>query len=291
VLVYSSEGTLLARWGAGGGNGAAGGQTGAFRHPSGIAVRNIAPGEENIYVADEGNDRVVELNANGETLRQWGSAGTGEGRFHAPASVAIDGAGDIYVLDSENNRVEQFEGDGHFLTKWGVRGLLLGEFSQPSAIAVDCAGNVYVADTNNNRVERFIMESPAPTSCVAAGTWPPPLDVAPVLKIALPRASGVLARRALALKLSCERGCKVLLTGTLSASSGRRRAVVPLVAVARSLPVRESGYARLRVGPKSLRRLQRVLGKGNAMTARVRIVAAGPTGRRTIVNRIYSVRR
>ncbi len=291
VLVYGSEGTLLARWGAGGGNGAAGSGTGAFKHPAGVAVRSIAPGEENIYVADEGNDRIVELNANGETLRQWGSAGTGEGRFHAPASVAIDGAGDIYVLDSENNRVEQFEGDGHFLAKWGVRGVLLGELSQPSAIAVDCAGNVYVADTNNNRVERFAMENPAPTSCLVAETWPPPLDVAPVLSIGLPRSSGVLARRALALKLSCERGCKVLVTGTLSAASGRRRAVVPLVAVARSLPARESGYARLRIAPRALRRLQRTLGKSKTMTARVRIVAAGPTGRRTIASRIYSVRR
>jgi tripartite motif-containing protein 71 len=291
VLVYGPEGNVLAKWGAGGGNGQASAQSGGFNHPSGVAVRSIAPGEENIYVADKGNDRIVELNANGDTLRQWGAAGTANGRFHAPDSVAIDGRGNVYALDSENNRVEQFDGEGHFLAKWGVRGPDLGDFSQPSGIVLDCAGNVYVADTNNNRVERFILTNPAPTSCEAPGTWPPPLDVAPVLKIALPRASGVLARRALALKLSCERGCKVLLTGTLSASSGRRRAVVPLVAVARSLQPRESGYARLRVGPKSLRRLQRVLGKGKAMTARVRIVAAGPTGRRTIINRIYSVRR
>jgi DNA-binding beta-propeller fold protein YncE len=291
VLVYGSEGTLLAKWGAGGGDGSPGSQTGAFKHPAGVAVRNITPGEENIYVADEGNDRIVELNANGETLRQWGAPGTADGRFHAPASVAIDGRGNVYALDSENNRVELFDGEGRFLAKWGVRGAGLGQFSQPSAIALDCAGNVYVADTNNNRVERFIPQSPAPTSCLAPGAWPPPLDVAPVLRVSLPRSSGVLARRALALKLSCERGCKILVTGTLSASSGRRRATVPLVAVARSLPKATSGYARLRVGPKSLRRLHRTLGRRKGMIARVRIVAAGPTGRRTTITRTYAVRR
>jgi tripartite motif-containing protein 71 len=291
VLVYGPEGSLLARWGAGGGDGAASSQTGGFNHPSGVAVRSIAPGEENIYVADKGNDRIVELNANGTVLREWGSAGSADGRFHAPASVAIDGRGNVYALDSENNRVELFEGDGHFLAKWGVRGPNLGDFSQPSAIALDCAGNVYVADTNNNRVERFILANPAPTSCVAAEAWPPPLDVAPVLHIAVPRSSGVLARRALALSVSCERGCKVLVTGTLSASIGRRRATVPLLAVARSLPRAEAGHVRLRVSAKALRRLQRVLGRGKGMAARVRIVAAGPTGRRTTANRIYSVRR
>jgi tripartite motif-containing protein 71 len=291
VLVYGAEGKLFARWGAGGGNGAASGQTGGFNHPSGVAVRNIVQGEENIYVADKGNDRIVELNANGETLRQWGSTGTADGRFHAPASVAIDGHGNVYALDSENNRVELFDGDGHYLAKWGVRGASLGDFSQPAAIALDCAGNVYVADTNNNRVERFILTNPAPTSCLAPEAWPPPLDVAPVLRISLPRSSGVLARRALALSVSCERGCKVLVTGTLSASLGRRRATVPLRAVARSLPRAIAGHVRLGVSAKAVRRLQRVLGRGKAMTARVHIAAAGPTGRRTTANRIYSVRR
>lgn len=291
VLVYAAEGKLLAKWGAGGGNGTASSQTGGFNHPSGVAVRTIAPGEENIYVADKGNDRIVELNANGETLRQWGSAGTADGRFHAPASVAIDGHGNVYALDSENNRVELFEGDGHYLAKWGLRGPYLGDFSQPSAIALDCAGNVYVADTNNNRVERFILANPAPTSCEAAGTWPPPLDVAPVLRIALPRSSGVLARRALALSVSCERGCKILVTGTLSASGGRRRTSVRLLAVARSLPRASAGHVRLRIAAKSVRRLQRVLGHGKTMTARVRIVAAGPTGKRTTATRTYVLTR
>lgn len=291
VLVYGPDGTVIARWGAGGGDGTASNASGAFNHPSGIAVSSVAPGEEVIYVADKGNDRIVKLDANGNVLREWGSRGVADGRFHAPAGVAIDGAGNVYALDGENNRVQEFDASGHFLAKWGLRGIGLGDFSQPSAIAIDCAGSVYVADTNNNRVERFNPVSPAPTSCLAPGSWPPPLDVAPVLRISLPRSSGVLARHALALSVSCQRGCKVLVSGTLAASARRAKRVVPLVAVARVLPRATAGHVRLRLGSKALRGLQRALGRRRSMTARVRIVAAGPTGRRTTATRTYVVTR
>jgi DNA-binding beta-propeller fold protein YncE len=288
VLVYGAEGSLLAKWGAGGGGGGASGTVNGFNHPSALAVSG-AGGGENLYVADRGNDRIVELNANGEVLRLWGSHGTANGHFQGLAGIAVDAAGNVFALDGENNRVQEFDADGHYLAKWGMRGTGLGQFSQPGAVAVDCAGDVYVADTNNNRVERFDLVSPAPTGCLAAGAWPPPLDVAPVLRLSLPRRSGVLARRALAMTVSCQRGCKVLATATL-APAGRRGAV-KLIAVARPLPRALSGHVRLRVGPLALRRLRGALGKHRAMTARVRIVAVGPTGRRTTATRTYSVQR
>jgi DNA-binding beta-propeller fold protein YncE len=287
VLVYGSEGTLLARWGAGGGNGAASSSLGGFNHPTGIAIGSSPLGED-VYVADKGNDRIVELSQSGEALRVYGSRGGGDGRFHAPSGVAVDGAGDVYAVDSEDNRVEELDASGRFLAKWGFRGTGLGDFSQPTAIALDCAGNVYVADTNNNRVERFDPVEPVATGCQPAGAWPLPLDVAPVLSVGVPRSSGVLARRALALSVRCERECKVLVTGTLSVG---RKATVQLVATARPLPRARAAHVRLRLGPIGLRRLQRALGKHTAMTARVQIVAAGPTGRRTTVKRTYLVSR
>ncbi|HEV2974822.1 MAG TPA: hypothetical protein VGX69_07450 [Solirubrobacteraceae bacterium] len=289
VLVYGAEGKLLARWGAGGGDGAAGNATGSFNHPSGVAVASVAPGEEVVYVADERNDRVVKLDANGNVLNEWGGRGSTDGRFHAPTGVAVDGAGDVYVLDGENNRVEQFDSSGRYMAKWGFHGTGLGDFSQPSAIAVDCNGDVYVADTNNNRVERFNLVAPAPTGCIAPTAWPPPLDVAPVVKVGVRSSSGVLARRALALAVSCQRECKVLVTGTLSPSG--RAGAVPLVGAARALPRARALHLRLVVGPRSFARLRRALGRHTTMTARVRIVAEGPTGLRTTVNRIYAVRR
>jgi tripartite motif-containing protein 71 len=286
VLVYGPEGSLRQRWGAGEGNGAPGSGVGEFSHPAAVAADEAGT----VYVADTGNDRVVELNAGGTVLRMWGSRGTGEGSFRSPNGIALDGAGHVYVLDAENNRVEVFDPSGRFLARFGNRGTGLGQLSQPAAITVDCNGAVYVADTNNNRLERFTLAAPSPSGCLAPGSWPPPLDVAPVLTLRLPRAAGILARRALALSVSCLRGCKVLASATLSALAGRRPRV-PLVAAARGLPPAQAGHLRLRVGPRALHRLRRQLGRRTAMRARVRIVAAGPTGRRTTVVRSFIVRR
>jgi tripartite motif-containing protein 71 len=285
VLVYGPEGILQAKWGADEGDGAAGSGPGAFDHPDAVAV---APSGE-VYVADTGNDRVVELSAAGGVIDEWGSRGTAAGHFRSPTGIAVDAAGRVYVVDSENNRVQMFEADGHLLARWGLRGTAPGEFSQPSAVAVGCNGEVFVADTNNNRVERFDLVSPADAGCLAPGSWPPPLNVAPVLEVNLQRSAGVLARRALALQVSCKRGCRILVTASLSARGERHAAA--LVAVARGLPAAVAGHVRLRIGPRTLRRLRSQLGGRRQMTARVTIVAAGPTGLRTTFTRSYTVSR
>ena len=176
VLVFAPDGSLLARWGAGEGNGAAGSGPGQFSLPAAIAV---GPGGE-VFVADTGNDRVVALSPGGAVQATWGERGMANGRFRSPVGIAVDAAGRVFVVDRENNRVQEFSSTGTFLAKWGARGVGPGEFAQPTAIAVGCSGAVYVADTHNNRVQSFIPLSPAAGGCVPASSWPPPLDVAPV---------------------------------------------------------------------------------------------------------------
>jgi tripartite motif-containing protein 71 len=288
VLIYNAAGSLIERWGAGEGGGASSKASDGFADPTGLAIGPAGQGED-VYVADRGNNRIVQRAQDGEVVGIWGSRGHIDGRFVAPTGVATDAAGRVFVLDSENNRVQVFDASGHFQEKWGLPGSGVGDFARPSAIAVDCVGDVYVADTNNNRVERFDPVEPHGTGCLAAGSWPPPLDVAPVLQIALPARAGVLARRALTLSVSCQRGCKVLASGTISPNG--RGGPVALVAAAATLPRAHSVGLTLRLGPRSTRRLRKALGHRSSMTARLRIVAAGPTGRRTTVNRIYSVRR
>ena len=285
ILLYGPEGTLLARWGADGGDGASGSAAGEFDHPDAVAVN----GGGDAFVADTGNERVVELSPSGSPLNEWGYRGTGDGRFHSPTGIALDGAGDVYVLDSENNRVQVFGPAGRFLFKWGLRGIGAGEFSQPGAIAVGCEGSVYVADTNNNRVERFDLLAPNPSGCVAAGSWPPPLDVAPVLRVALPRPGGILSRRALALLVSCQRGCRILVSATLGPLGGR--GPVRLITVARTLSPGLAGHVRLLVSSSALRRMRHELGSRHAMQAHVTIIAEGPTGRRTTLTRSFRVAR
>jgi tripartite motif-containing protein 71 len=285
LLVYSAEGALLAKWGAGEGNGASGKGPGAFDHPEGLA---IAP-SGNLYVADTSNNRVVEVSPGGAFIAAWGSKGTGSGRFNAPTSVVVNALGNVYVLDSANNRVQEFSATGHFLAGWGLRGVGPGEFSQPRAIALGCEGDLYVADTNNNRVERFALGTPAPGGCLAAGSWPPPLNIAPSVQISLHRNSGVLARHGLGLSVSCARSCKVLVEGTLSLRGGH--GAVALVAAARGLAGGVTARVRLVVGPRALHRLRRELGRHRGMEARVTIVAAAPAGARTTLSHTFLVTR
>jgi tripartite motif-containing protein 71 len=286
VLVYGPEGALKAKWGAEGGNGQPGTGPAQFDHPQALAV---GPGGD-VYVADTGNDRVQRLSPDGALQGAWGGRGSGDGRFRSPNGIAVDAAGDVYVLDSENNRVEAFDSGGRFLDRWGNRGVGLGQLSQPAGLAVGCEGSVYVADTNNNRIQRFDPVNRQATGCVAASSWPPPLDVAPVLQVRLLRARGVLARRGLSMTVACQRGCRVLVKATL-APSGARRGGVPLRGIARALPVARVGHLRLPVGPVALRRLRHGLGRRHGMRASVTVVAEGPTGRRTTVRRTYLVSR
>ncbi len=291
ILIYSPAGALLAKVGADEADGSPGDGPGEFNHPQSVT---LAP-SGNVFVADTDNNRIVELAPSGAFVGEFGQLGSGDGRLHNPTGVAVDAAGRVYVVDATNNRVEVFDESGQYIAKWGLRGTGLGEFSQPSAIAVGCEGSVFVADTNNNRVERFDPASPAGVGCVAPGAWPPPLDVAPVLHVSLPRSYGVLARRGLALSVSCERGCKILVTATLAPAtiSGRASAHRPvaLLALARALPPARPGHVRLRMEDSALSRLRRELGGRRRMVASVHIVAVGPTGRRTTLTRTYAVTR
>ncbi len=54
--------------------------------PAGIALDS----EENVYVTDEWLNRVSVFDKDGNFLRCWGSAGSGDGEFDGPSGIAID---------------------------------------------------------------------------------------------------------------------------------------------------------------------------------------------------------
>lgn len=275
VLAFSPAGALVASWGASTGAGG----VGELDDPQGVAV---GPSGE-IYVADTGHDRVVELSSGGSMVASWGGEGSGDGRLRSPAGVAVDAAGRVFVLDAGNDRVEEFSAEGRFLAKWGTRGVGPGEFSQPAAIAIDCSGAVLVADTNNNRVERFVPSAPAGVGCLPAQGWPPPLELAPSLHVVGPSASEALSAGAVSLWVSCDPGCRLRATGTLTplGAHGAHAASV-LRSASAELRALRTGTLRLRLGTAARRRLRRELRRGGGLRATVEIIAAGPSGRRTV---------
>jgi DNA-binding beta-propeller fold protein YncE len=138
---------------------------GQFDHPVGVATDSTG----NVYVADEGNDRIQKFNSTGGFITKWGTGGTGNGQFNAPEAVAVH-SGSVYVADSGNNRIQKFNTSGGFVTKWGSLGAGDGQFNIPTGVATDSAGNVYVADEDNNRIQKFDSSGAFITTWGTAGS-------------------------------------------------------------------------------------------------------------------------
>ncbi|MGD0120379.1 MAG: hypothetical protein ABSD30_20105, partial [Candidatus Binatus sp.] len=88
--------------------------------PQGVAV----DGDNNVWVADTGNNRVVEYSGpvtadsffanlvfgqlGSFTSKTANNGGIGKNTLNQPTGVAVDGHGNLYVADASNNRVLEF---------------------------------------------------------------------------------------------------------------------------------------------------------------------------------------
>ena len=157
--------------------------------PAGVALDF----KGNLYVADAGNNRVLEYSAplhSGQSAHmvfgQGGSFTTGlanngslgPNSLSHPAAVAVDGLGNVFIADQLNNRVLEYDTPlGHDTTADRVIGQAdafhnlannghldgLG-LNFPNDVRLDTASNLYVADAFNNRV----LEYDAPLATHAA---------------------------------------------------------------------------------------------------------------------------
>ncbi len=143
----------------------------------------------NLFVADSGNNRVLEYTApfisgfstNQPAITVFGQGGSfttnvcnqgglSEHSLCSPGPVALDSGGNLYVADYSNNRVLRFK------TPFGanpVANLVMGQVNltsnscnqgtstsattlcQPSGCALDSEGDLYVADFGNSRVVEY----------------------------------------------------------------------------------------------------------------------------------------
>ena len=119
--------------------------------PLGAAVDPVG----NVYVADNGNERIQKFDGSGSFITKWGVPGSGPGEMNWPSDVSVAPDGSVYVTDTTNHRVQRWTSDGVFISQWGSPGSGDGQFVNPSAVATDPAGNVYVADADNDRIQKF----------------------------------------------------------------------------------------------------------------------------------------
>lgn len=154
------------------------------------APRAIAAGlNEDIYVADSRNHRILHIAADGSLLHEWGTfADTASGNapistFNEPWGVAVGPDGSVYVSDTWNHRVQKFTEEGEPVKTWGQYGQPFPEdpaskssFWGPRGIAVDSQGRVFVADTGNKRIAVFDEDGNYITEFGTAGLDPGQFD-------------------------------------------------------------------------------------------------------------------
>ena len=80
-----------------------------------FAGRSITPGglatdpDGNIYFVDSVNQRILKIDSEGNTMKVWGTLGTGKGEFLQPIDLVLDNLGYIFVLDSANGKIQKFQ--------------------------------------------------------------------------------------------------------------------------------------------------------------------------------------
>lgn len=192
VNVYDPEGNYIETLAEGEFGGLIEGR--AFFGPSGITF----DAENNVYVGDFSNDRILKINEAGEIIDTIGTPGTEPGQFQGPAGIRISPvSGNIYVADQFNNRIQVLDPEGNPLLVFGTEGTEPGQFLQPIGLEVDEQENIYVADSINSRVQVFDKEGnlltvygeparnadgeiiPPPAPDGSSGPFGPELDLRP----------------------------------------------------------------------------------------------------------------
>jgi sugar lactone lactonase YvrE len=132
---------------------------GVLAAPTGVA----SDGSGNIFIADRGNNRVVELSPSSSG---FGAPVTILSELSGPAGVAADWTGNVYVADTGNGRILMLP---IAASGFGSPVTLATGLSTPSGVAVDSGGNIYVAVSGSN----CVMEVPS-----TAGAYGAPIVVA-----------------------------------------------------------------------------------------------------------------
>ena len=166
-----------------------------FKYPFGVA----ADATNDIYIADDDNDRVRWVNGTTEIINTYaldGSAGFGgdggpalSAAMGNPLEVALDPSDNLFIAGGVYNVVRRVDlGSGTIATVAGTtQNPALSGFSgdggpatqarmSNAGVAVDGAGDLYIADTGNNRIRYVLLAPVAAVSPASLQFAPEPLN-------------------------------------------------------------------------------------------------------------------
>lgn len=141
----------------------------SFNLPYGIALDV----EDNIYIADRGNNTVRKISPEGivSTLAGSGSYrsdnGNGtEASFRNPAGVVVGSDGTVYVSEQNGHYIKSISGDGEVTTFSGngtassVDGKIEeATFNYPTGLTIDQFGNIFIAESGNYGIRKISAHS------------------------------------------------------------------------------------------------------------------------------------
>ena len=104
-----------------------------LRRPEGLGVDL----EENLWVADTGNHRLLVVAPDGTLVATYGSLGSSGDRLREPMDVTFDRSGRVYVADTGNERIQVLRAsNGAVVDSWSSRtGGRRGHLTRPVAVA------------------------------------------------------------------------------------------------------------------------------------------------------------
>ncbi len=145
-------------------------------NPTGVAVDSSG----NIYIADQGNNEIREVNATTRAITTIAGDGTsgfaGDGgqataaELAGPSGVALDGSGNLFIADTDNEVIRALNLSTDVITTVaGTPGMnsysgdggppTAALLDSPAAVAVDSTENLYIADTDNNVIREVTTKA------------------------------------------------------------------------------------------------------------------------------------
>jgi predicted CXXCH cytochrome family protein len=106
----------------------------------------VSPDGRRVWLADNHNHHLVQLDLESEQLRVLGGLGEGLGQLYHPFMLAVSAAGDVVVSEPVGGRAQVYNAAGEPVGTLGAFGVNVGDLYRPKGVAVDGAGNVWVAD-------------------------------------------------------------------------------------------------------------------------------------------------
>jgi sugar lactone lactonase YvrE len=118
--------------------------------------------DQNLYVVDSGNSRILKFDSEGNYLAHWQTPGVCKPGRHGATSGTVDRInGRVYLADQRNDCVQVYDLNGKLLESWGRWGVGNGQFISPESFAIASDGSVYISELSSGRIQHFAQD----------GTW------------------------------------------------------------------------------------------------------------------------